>query len=398
MQQIEIRPPPGHIAFLNLGFRPFFTLAAVFAVLSMLAWTGVMVFGWQPEFTRLPATTWHAHEMIYGYALAVIAGFLLTAVKNWTGIQTLHGVRLLLLLLPWLAARLLLVTGAVVPMYLIALLDCLFMTGLIGALLAPVIKVRQWKHLGIISKLLLLLLSNGVFYAGALGIIEDGIRIGLYSGVYLIIALILVMGRRVMPMFIANGVGYPVQLKNRPWLDIASLVLFLAFWIADIVRPDTLPVALLALTLMVLHAIRLTGWYTPGIWKIPLLWVLYVGYGWLISGFALKAAVVFFGIAPFLPLHAFAYGGIGMITVGMMARVTLGHTGRNVFAPPPVLFWIFTLLLAGAVIRVPVLLVDPLHYPLWIGLSQGLWIVAFSLFLAVFLPMLIRPRIDGQPG
>ncbi len=398
MQQIEPRPAPGRTAFLNLGFRPFFTMAAVFAVLSMLAWTGVMVFGWQPEFTGLPATVWHAHEMVYGYALAVIAGFLLTAVRNWTGVQTLHGVPLLLLLLPWLAARLLLVTGAVVPMVIIALLDCLFLAWLIGALLVPIIKVRQWKQLGIISKLLLLLLSNGVFYAGALGIIEDGIRIGLYSGVYLIIALIMVMGRRVMPMFITNGVGYPVQLKNRPWLDIASLVLFLAFWIADIVRPDTLPVAVLALSLLVLHAIRLIGWHTPGIWKKPLLWVLYVGYAWLVAGFALKAAVVAFGISPHLPLHAFAYGGIGMITVGMMARVTLGHTGRNVFEPPPVLFWMFTLLLAGAVIRVPVPLVDPLHYPMWIGLSQGLWIVTFSLFLAVFLPMLTRPRIDGKPG
>ncbi|TNG03054.1 MAG: NnrS family protein, partial [Gammaproteobacteria bacterium] len=218
-------------------------------------------------------------------------------------------------------------------------------------------------------------------------------RIGLYSGIYLIIALIFVMGRRVMPFFIEKGVDYPVQLKNRQWLDVSSLVLFLAFWIADLVRPDTLPVALLALALLVLHAIRLVGWYTPGIWKKPLLWVLYVGYGWLVTGFALKAAVVFIGISPFLPLHAFAYGGIGMITLGMMARVTLGHTGRNVFDPPPVLlFWMFALLLCGAVIRVLLPLLDPAHYMAWIGLSQGLWIIAFTLFLTIFLPMLIRPR------
>jgi uncharacterized protein involved in response to NO len=398
MQQTTSQPAPAHSAFLNLGFRPFFTVAAVFAVLSMLAWMGVTVFGWQPDFTELPATTWHAHEMIYGYSLAVIAGFLLTAVRNWTGIQTLHGVPLLLLLLLWLAGRLLLFTGAAVSLPVIALVDCLFMVCLIGALLVPIIKVSQWKQMGIISKLLLILLSNGVFYAGALGIIEDGMRIGLYSGVYLIIALIFVMGRRVMPLFIKNGVGYPVQLKNRRWLDVSSLVLFLAFWIADIVRPDTLPVALLAIALLVLHAIRLAGWYTPGIWKKPLLWVLYVGYGWLVTGFALKAAVVVIGISPFLPLHAFAYGGIGMITLGMMARVTLGHTGRNVFDPPPVLFWMFALQLSGAVIRVLLPLVDPVHYPTWIGLSQGLWIIAFSLFLTIFLPMLIRPRLDGQFG
>lgn len=398
MQQITSQPVHAHSAFLNLGFRPFFTMAVVFSILSMLAWAGVVVFGWQADFTGLPATAWHAHEMVYGYSLAVIAGFLLTAVMNWTGVQTLHGIPLLLLALLWLAGRLLLFTDTAVPLQIVALLDGLFMVWLIGALLVPVIKVRQWRQLGIISKLLLLLLSNGVFYAGALGIIENGIRIGLYSGVYLVIALIFVMGRRVMPFFIEKGVDDPVQLKNRPWLDISSLVLFLAFWIADIARPDSLPVAVLALALMVLHVIRLAGWHTPGIWKKPLLWVLYVGYGWLIAGFALKAAVVLFGISPFLPLHAFAYGGVGMITVGMMARVTLGHTGRNVFDPPPVLFWIFTALLAGSTFRVLLPLLDPGHYPAWTGIAQVFWIGAFAAFLVIYLPMLIRPRVDGRPG
>jgi uncharacterized protein involved in response to NO len=398
MQQINSQPPQARTAFLNLGFRPFFTMAVVFSILSMLAWAGVVVFGWQADFAGLPATAWHAHEMVYGYSVAVIAGFLLTAVMNWTGVQTLHGIPLLLLSLLWLAGRLLLFTGAAVPLQIVALLDGLFMVWLIGALLVPVIRVRQWKQLGIISKVLLLLLSNGVFYAGALGIIEEGIRIGLYSGIYLVIALIFVMGRRVMPFFIEKGVDDPVQLKNRPWLDISSLVLFLAFWIADIIRPDSLPVALLAMALALLHAIRLAGWHTPGIWIKPLLWVLYVGYGWLIAGFALKAAVVFFGISPFLPLHAFAYGGIGMITVGMMARVTLGHTGRSVFDPPPVLFWVFTALLAGSTFRVLLPLLDPGRYPAWTGIAQVFWIGAFSAFLFSYLPMLIRPRVDGRPG
>lgn len=356
------------------------------------------IFGWKQDTAGLPLTTWHAHEMIYGYSLAVIAGFLLTAMKNWTGIQTLHGFPLLLLFLLWLTARLLFFTGGVVSMEVIALVDIAFMVWLISALLVPTIKARQWKQMGIISKLLLLLFSNGIFYAGALGIIEDGIRIGLYSGLYLIVALIFVMGRRVIPFFIEKGVGYPVQLKNRRWLDVSSLVLFLAFWIADIVRPDSLPVALLAMALVVLHAIRLADWYTPGIWKKPLLWVLYLGYGWLVTGFALKAAVFILGISPFLPLHAFAYGGIGMITVGMMSRVTLGHTGRNVFEPPPVLFWIFIPLLFGTVLRVLLPLIDPTRYIFWVGFSQVLWITAFSIFLTVYLPMLVKPRLDGQPG
>jgi uncharacterized protein involved in response to NO len=392
------QPQPAHPAILNLGFRPFFAAAGLFSILSMLAWAGMYFAGLDMHSMTLPPTIWHAHEMIYGYSMAVIAGFLLTAVKNWTGIQTLHGIPLLMLLLAWLAGRILFLAGDTVPLMLMAGMDCAFTAGLIIALLVPILKARQWMQLGILSKLLLLLASNLVFYAGMQGALDDGIRIGLYSGIYIIIALILVMARRVFPFFIERGIDYSVDLKNRLWLDIAGLLLFLAFWVMEIVRPDTLPVAILASILTVLHAVRLAGWYSAGIWQRPLLWILYIGYGWLVAAFALKAAVYFFGISPFIALHAFAYGGIGMITLGMMSRVTLGHTGRSVTEPPPALVMVFSLMLAGTVVRVLLTLLDPAHHIIWIGLSQGLWLVAFSLFLYIFLPMLVRPRVDGQFG
>ena len=386
------------LSILNLGFRPFFTGAAVFSVLSMLAWAGMYVFGWFPHTTALPHTVWHAHEMIYGYGMAVIAGFLLTAVRNWTGVQTITGIPLLLLFLLWLAGRVLLAGGNSNLLQAAALTDALFGVGLVVAILVPIARVKQWQQLGIVSKIVLLIASNMVFYAGALGLIEDGSRMGLYSGIYLVIALIFAMGRRVIPFFIEKGVGYPVQVRNRSWVDIASLVLFLGFWIADVLQPDTPLVATLSAALLALHTLRMIDWHTPGIWRRPLLWVLYLGYGWLGAGFALKAAVPVLGISPLLSLHAFAYGGIGMITLGMMSRVTLGHTGRNVFEPPPVLFTVFAVLLAGGVFRVVLPLLDPGRYVLWIGISQGLWIVAFSIFLTLCLPMLARPRADGQPG
>ena len=118
----------------------------------------------------------------------------------------------------------------------------------------------------------------------------------------------------------------------------------------------------------------------------------------LFAGLALKAAVVVFGISPLLSLHAFTYGGIGLFTLGMMARVTLGHTGRNILEPPPAVIWIFGLLVSGTVIRVALPLLDAQHYVFWIGLSQLLWVLAFSLFIREFLPMLFRPRADGKPG
>ena len=397
---IEIKQPgtTGRTALLNLGFRPFFAGAAIFSVLSMLVWLGLYTFGLSWQLTALPAVTWHAHEMVYGYAMAVIAGFLLTAVKNWTGVQTLHGLPLLLLFLLWLTARILLVTGGDTLLVFAAIADCAFMTLLVAAVAYPVIRVKQWKQVGVLSGLVLLALANSLFYAGILDIFSPGIRAGLYSGVYLIMALIFVMARRVLPFFIEKAAEHPVRLTNRKWLDVTSLVMFLAFWIADIAQPDSSLVALLAAILCLMHLLRMAGWYTRELWNKPLLWVLYLGYGALVAGFALKAAVPVAGVQPPLALHAFTYGGIGLFTLGMMARVTLGHTGRNISTPPAAVSWIFACMVAGAVLRVVFPLADPLHYTLWSGLSQGLWITAFSLFLLYFLPMLVQPRADGQAG
>lgn len=393
----DIKTASGNMALLNLGFRPFFAAATVFSVVAVAIWLGVYVLGWPWPQQQLPAIVWHAHEMVFGYAMAVIAGFLLTAVKNWTGVQTLRGFPLLLLVLAWLAGRVLLLSGSHVPLYWAGLADCVFGVGLTLALAYPVFKVRQWKQLGILSKIVLLLCSNLLFYAGLLGLFPDGVRIGLYSGVYLVMALVFAMARRVLPFFIERGIGRPVTLSNRNWLDIASLVLFLLFWIADILRPDSLPVAILAGVLFFLHALRLAGWYASGLFKAPLLAALYLGYGWLVAGFALKAAVFVTGISPFIALHAFTYGGIGLFTLGMMARVTLGHTGRSLDAPPVVAPAV-GILLIGTLLRVLLPLLDAGHYALWVGLSQLLWMLAFTLLLLAYLPMWLRPRVDGQPG
>ena len=398
MIKIEDQQQANGLALLHLSFRPFFLGAAAFSIIATVIWMAAYTFGWETRPYGLPAMTWHAHEMIYGYAIAVVAGFLLTAIKNWTGIQTLHGPWLLLLFLLWAMARALPFIGAPVDTIVIAVIDNLFIDALIVAAAFPVIKARQWKQLVLLSKLLLLLGSNVLFYLGVLGILEKGITWGLYSGLYLIMALIFTLGRRVIPFFIERGVGYPVQLKNWKWLDISSLVLFLLFWIADLLAPNTAVVAVLAGTLLLLHTTRMVGWYTHGIWRNPLLWVLYLAYGSLVTGFLLKLAVFVFGVSPYLAVHAFAFGGIGMMTIGMMSRVSLGHTARSVTEPPAALFWVFLILFIGAVARVLLPLIDPLHYSIWVGLSQALWIVSFSLFLYVYTPMLFQPRVDGRYG
>ena len=243
-----------------------------------------------------------------------------------------------------------------------------------------------------------MLISQVLFYLGVFGLLEQGVTWGIHAGLYLMVAPILAMGRRVIPFFIEKGVGYPFQPKNRRWLDVSSLALFLVFSVLDVFTDSPAITALLAGALVILHALRLAGWYTRGIWAKPLLWSLLLAYAFLVAGFALKVAAFSLGVSTTLAVHAFAVGGIGLVTVGMMSRVALGHTGRNVLDPPPVLFWIFSVLLLSALVRVVLPLVDGSLYSLWVGLSQALWIIVFSMFLVVYTPMLTSPRIDGRPG
>ncbi len=386
------------ISVLHLGFRPFFLLGTVFSVLAVGLWLWILSYGGWLATSELSVFQWHAHEMLYGYALAVITGFLLTAVGNWTGRQTLNGLPLLLLVLIWLLARAMPFVEYDQAMPLMALLDILFNLGLVIAILIPIVQVRQWKHIAIWSKLVFLLAGNVMFYLGLLKVLDNGVQWGIYTGLYIIISLIMLMGRRVIPFFIEKGVGYDVVIKNYRWLDLSSLVLMLIFIIVEVfvVMPEW--ATIVAAILAVLHAIRLWGWYAQGIWKKPLIWVLYLGYVWIVVGFILRAVSGWFDVNPMLSVHAFAYGGIGVVTIGMMARVALGHTGRDVFNPPKSLMTIFLLLLSGSVVRVLLPLLMPDNISTWVFIAQILWILAFAKFVFVYASMLVKPRVDGKYG
>ena len=216
----------------NLGFRPFFLGAPVFSVLAVALWMAVYVYRLPLPMGALSISQWHAHEMIYGYSMAVLAGFLLTAVKNWTGIQTINGKTLAGVFMLWIMARLLFFAGA--PLIkLAAFFDLSFIFCLFIALAFPVIQAKNWKQLGILSKVLLLYAGNVCFYLGAFGLLPKGVYWGIYGGLYLVISLILIMGGRVIPFFIERGVGYPVQLYNHKALMLASLLLFIVFFVEE---------------------------------------------------------------------------------------------------------------------------------------------------------------------
>lgn len=395
------KPYTGKYALHHLGFRPFFLAAGLFAVMGMILWAGIYGFGWSGLSADYPAPKWHAHEMIFGYSVAVAAGFLLTAVKNWTNQQTLHEAPLLVLTGMWILARLLPFVG--VPLIAIAIVDTLFLTWLTIAITRPILRSKQWNQLALAGKIALLIPANVVFYLGLLGYWAAGVNVGLYAGFYIILGLIFTMGRRVIPFFIERGVGCPFTASNDVWVDRISMVLFLLFAITDVYALATgnalaaLLSGMLALVQVVLHGFRLLGWYHPNIWEKPLLWSLYLAYIWLVAGFLLKFLHLAVGIAP-VWIHAFAYGGIAMMTVAMMTRVSLGHTGRNVAEPPEILPVIFLLLFAGAFIRVLNTWLVPEFYAMWILSAQILWIAAFALFVWQYAPMLIKPRIDGRYG
>ena len=210
----------------------------------------------------------------------------------------------------------------------------------------------------------------------------------------MIIALILIMGRRVIPFFIEKGVKYPVIMFNSKWLDIPIMALFVLFSISELFLNAPLLTALLALVLFALNSARLIGWYTTGIWKQSLLWSLYISF-WLISfGFLLFAGSWFLDIPKLIAIHALTVGGIGIITLGMMCRVTLGHTGRDVYQPPKGVAYALIAIVLSAVIRIIFPLFDALHYELWVGLSQICWIVAFLIFTITYAPILTKEKMN----
>ena len=392
IEDLKQRPPLTGWAPFALGFRPFFLAAGIYAVLLMAMWLLVLRGVLTPG--ELPPAVWHGHEMLFGFAVAVIAGFLLTAAQNWTGIRTPSGRPLAALFLLWLAGRLgFLVPG--MPPALVAGIDFAFLPVLALTLALPVLKAKQLHNYPFPFMLLALAVANALVHAEALGLSETA-RLGLHLAVYVVVVMITLMGGRVIPSFTDNK----LQTRARRWKTVEWLVpaVTVGALIAALLAPDSRVTALLAAIAAALHAIRLAGWYTPKLWSVPLLWILHLGYAWIAFGFALLALSAA-GLSPAAvnALHAFTVGGIGVLTLGMMARVSLGHTGR-LLEPAPVMTRAFVLINLAALIRVTL----PLFFPgvyMQIMTAAGLaWVAAFGLFAWVYAPMLLRPRVDGKPG
>lgn len=368
--------PPGGLAPFALGFRPFFLAAGAHAVLLMALWLPVL--RGSLDLGGLSPLLWHGHEMLFGFAVAVIAGFLLTAAQNWTGLRTPSGAPLAALFLLWLAGRVGFLVPAL-PAGLVALADLSFLPVLALVLAWPILKAKQLHNYPFPLMLLALAAANALMHLEWLGRAATA-SLGLHLAAYVVVAMIVVMGGRVIPSFTDNR----LRTRARRWTRIERLVplVTLGALLAALVAPDSPVTALFAALAAAVHAVRLAGWYTGKLWSVPLLWILHLGYAWIVLGFA---------------LHAFTAGGIGVLTLGMMARVSLGHTGR-MLEPAPPMTWAFVAINLAALIRVATPLVYPEAYAMGMAAAGLLWIAAFGLFAAIYAPILLRPRVDGKPG
>jgi uncharacterized protein involved in response to NO len=380
-------------AFFDFGFRPFFLLAAVNAWASMLPWLYVLGGGAVPT-QGWPPQTLHAHEMIYGTVVPVIAGFLLTAVPNWTSTARVRGPRLIALVLLYVAGRLALVlAGPLAPSW-VAAIDVAFLPVLAAFIAAPILRKRNWRNLPVVGVVLGLAVANSAIHRGlALG---DGamMRDGTWGAVYLIVGLMLVISGRITPLFTRNALrakGAEVEIVSRRPVGAVALSVAGMAMLADWIEPRSQLAAGLGLAAFPLLLARQSGWGSLWTLKTPMLWILHLGHVWLAIGFAFLGLSNAFGIGiGAAALHAFTAGAMGTLILGMMPRVTLGHSGRPIEASR-ITVVLFLCVIVGALIRTLGAAGPVAGYRPSILLGGGLWTMAWFLFTVAYWRILV-PR------
>jgi uncharacterized protein involved in response to NO len=386
---------------LSAGFRAFFWLAAINAASSIATWLAYL--SGMPIGTQgWPPMTLHAHEMIHGTVVAAIAGFLLTAVPNWCGSPPLRGARIGALLALWGIGRLALVAGDVIPRPLVALLDGAFLPVLAFVLGAPIARSRKWRNFPVVGVLLALALANGAMHAGLMRTDPQLLRAGVYGSVYLAVVLMLIISGRVVPLFTRNALQRKtpdISVESNSWIGgsaIAATILALGL---DLVLPASHASGSVALLAAALILVRQWHWKPGHTLARPILWILHVGHAFLALGLACHAAATLGSALPrTAALHAFTAGAMGSMILGMMTRVSLGHTGRPIEASHFTVV-AYVAVVTGALVRVfGPMWVAPSHQLPVMLLSGCAFAAAYLIFAIEFAPILWKPRIDAPTG
>ncbi len=383
--------PPEDFALWNLGFRPFYLLASAFASVSILLWVGEYAGVWQSGYLRDPV--WHAHEMLFGFTVAVIAGFLFTAGRNWTGQPTPTGPLLAGYALLWLAGRITVLTPY--PMTA-ALLNAAFPIAVAVGLAVPLARSRNRRNYFFVALLVALGVVTFAMHIARLGIVVMPQRATLQIGLDILLFVIAVMGGRVIPMFTNNGVP-GLRATRHPAVEKLALGGILLLLAVDVAQLDASVVAVIALGVALAHAARLWLWQPWRTTPAPLVWVLHVAYAWIVVHLVLRALSAWGYVGAPFAVHALTIGTIGGMTIGMMTRTARGHSGRPLVADR---FEVacYLLILAAAVIRVFGGIALPEMYRATVVLSGVCWSAGFGVYAVRYWPILTRPRLDGKPG
>lgn len=381
------------------GFRPFFLVAGWYAMLIIAEWLWVYSAG-EPIFGSYPPQLWHGHEMVYGFVGAAIAGFMLTAVPSWTSEKGFAGTPLIILSALWLLGRIAFATASWIPLWALAAGDLVFLPALAFVIARPLLRQRN-RNTPLLFVLLTLWATDVafIFFLSRLNVFSASTA--LLTAINIVLLLVTVIGGRIVPAFTASALrrrNVAAKIHDRPWLDrfvIGTMVLAI---IVDIVTPRMGASAIVAAVAAVGHAWRLAGWQTARTLSEPIVWVLHLAYAWLPIGLLLKAVHISSG-ADWAAhwLHALTMGAAATMILAVMSRAALGHTGRPlVVAPPTTLAYV--LLTIGTIIRVFVPATEIASYASIIMTAGIFWVAAFALFVTVYTPILVRPRVDGRPG
>jgi uncharacterized protein involved in response to NO len=396
---------PSFEAVFSYGFRPFFLGSAVYAVLAMtlwIAWIASGVAGLSQSWLPIAGSpfAWHAHEMVFGFAAAAIGGFLLTAVPNWTGALPLSGPPLILLFGVWLFGRVAMDVSADVPYAIVAGIDLMFLPLLGGFAARQLFMKPALRNLVFLVLIAALTLCNLGFHLGTGEYLPIEPLASVRVAMLIVVVMIAVIGGRIIPAFTHNWLHGSQPQSTMPrrinWLDRASLASLLLFVVLEVVGAPALGLGVAALIAAISNGARLVLWQGASTRKEPIVWILHLGYGWIVVGLVLSALAAFTSVVPaVVASHAFGTGAVGTMIVAVMSRASLGHTGRRLIAPRAIV-WAYYLVTLAAAMRVAGPLIAPQHSAFVLSAAALAWIGAFFLFVVVYAPILTTPRVHTK--
>ncbi len=377
--------------FLGRGFRPFFFFGALYSVISLALWGGFYAGYVVPPYFLLDAVSWHAHEMIYGFSMAIVAGFLLTAVANWTGGAPARQVHLAGLCLLWLLGRVVMHFDFGLPAWAIIAVESAFIPALALSLAIPLI--RSWNKRNFIFLTLL-----SVLFGCDLWFLLTINMAALHVALMMVLIMISLIGGRIIPAFTVAALrrkGIEAYQTPQMKMDMAALASLVAVALCLVLAKDTPILGIAAGVSCLIHGLRMRHYHTLKTFDDPLVWILHAGYGWLIVGLGLLVLTGFGVLEIPAVIHALTAGSIGSMILGMICRVTLGHTGRELKVGALTTLSFFAIQ-ATAIARVfgPIFMPD--HMNEWIIGSAALWSLCFAAYLWVYTPMLFSARPDGR--